>query len=61
MRKGERGLSGAILYGWRQTEARNSRGDGRRLAAPAGTAACLDYRNPGGKDLAIGSRYIDGG
>jgi dolichol-phosphate mannosyltransferase len=61
LRKGERGLSGAILYGWRQTGAAilgvmDADQQHPPELVPALLAAILD-----GKDLAIGSRYIEGG
>jgi dolichol-phosphate mannosyltransferase len=61
VRKGERGLSGAILYGWRHTGAAilgvmDADRQHPPELLPALLAAILD-----GKDLAIGSRYIDGG
>jgi dolichol-phosphate mannosyltransferase len=61
VRKGERGLSGAVLYGWRNTEAEILGVMDADLQhppelLPALVAAILD-----GNDLAIGSRYIVGG
>ncbi|MGD0293596.1 MAG: polyprenol monophosphomannose synthase [Terracidiphilus sp.] len=61
VRKGERGLSGAVLYGWRQTEAAilgvmDADGQHPPELLPALIAAIS-----AGNDLAIGSRYIAGG
>jgi dolichol-phosphate mannosyltransferase len=61
VRIGERGLSGAVLYGWRRTDAEILGVMDADLQhppelLPALVAAILD-----GNDLAIGSRYIAGG
>jgi dolichol-phosphate mannosyltransferase len=61
IRKGERGLSGAVLYGWRHTDAAILGVMDADLQhppelLPALIAAILD-----GNDLAIGSRYTAGG
>jgi dolichol-phosphate mannosyltransferase len=61
VRKGERGLSGAVLYGWRRTDAEILGVMDADLQhppelLPALVAAILD-----GNDMAIGSRYTAGG
>jgi len=61
IRKGERGLSGAVLYGWRHTEAEilgvmDADGQHPPDLLPALISAIL-----AGNDLAIGSRYTAGG
>jgi dolichol-phosphate mannosyltransferase len=61
VRRGERGLSGAILHGWRQTDATIlgvMDADGQHPAAilPGLVAAIAS-----GRDLVIGSRYATGG
>lgn len=61
VRKGERGLSGAILYGWHHTDASilgvmDADMQHPPELLPKLVAAILD-----GHDLAIGSRYIEGG
>ena len=61
VRKGERGLSGAVLYGWRQTDAAilgvmDADGQHPSELLPALIAAIF-----AGNDLAIGSRYTAGG
>ena len=61
VRKGERGLSGAVLYGWRHTDAAILGVMDADLQhppelLPALVAAILD-----GNDMAIGSRYTAGG
>ncbi len=61
VRKGERGLSGAVLYGWRQTEAAilgvmDADGQHPPELLPALISAIL-----AGNDLTIGSRYTVGG
>ena len=60
IRKGERGLSGAVLYGWRHTEAEilgvmDADGQHPPDLLPALISAIL-----AGNDLAIGSRYTAG-
>jgi dolichol-phosphate mannosyltransferase len=61
IRRGERGLSGAVLYGWRHTEAEilgvmDADGQHPPELLPALISAIL-----AGNDLAIGSRYTAGG
>jgi len=61
VRKGERGLSGAVLYGWRQTDAAilgvmDADGQHPPELLPALIEAIF-----AGNDLAIGSRYTAGG
>ena len=61
VRKGERGLSGAVLYGWHHTDASILGVMDADLQhppelLPALLAAILD-----GNDLVIGSRYVEGG
>jgi dolichol-phosphate mannosyltransferase len=61
VRRGERGLSGAILHGWRHTDATIlgvMDADGQHPAEilPGLVAAIV-----GGRDLAIASRYATGG
>jgi dolichol-phosphate mannosyltransferase len=61
VRSRERGLSGAILYGWQHTDA-NILGvmdaDGQH---PAETLPALIGSIVNGSDLAIASRYVNGG
>jgi dolichol-phosphate mannosyltransferase len=61
IRKGERGLSGAVLYGWRHTEAAIlgvMDADGQH---PPELLSALISAILAGNDLAIGSRYTAGG
>ena len=61
VRKGERGLSGAVLYGWRHTDAEIlgvMDADGQH--PPQLLPALISAINAG-NDLAIGSRYTAGG
>jgi dolichol-phosphate mannosyltransferase len=58
VRTGERGLSGAVLYGWRHTDATilgvmDADGQHPAEAVPELVTAIL-----GGRDLVIGSRYV---
>jgi dolichol-phosphate mannosyltransferase len=58
VRTGERGLSGAVVHGWRHTDATIlgvMDADGQH---PAEAVAELMTAILGGRDLAIGSRYI---
>jgi len=61
VRKGERGLSGAILFGWQHTDA-SILGvmDADRQHPPALLSPLLNAILEG-NDLAIGSRYVVGG
>jgi dolichol-phosphate mannosyltransferase len=61
VRKGERGLSGAVLYGWRQTEAAILGVMDADLQHPPELLPALISAIFGGNDLAIGSRYTAGG
>jgi len=61
VRRGERGLSGAILHGWRHTDATilgAMDADGQH---PAELLPALIEAVVSGRDLAIGSRYAKGG
>lgn len=61
VRRGERGLSGAILHGWRHSDANLlgvMDGDGQH---PAEILPELLGAVGGGRDVAIGSRYANGG
>lgn len=60
VRRGERGLSGAILHGWRHSDANLlgvMDGDGQH---PAEILPELLGAVGGGRDVAIGSRYANG-
>ena len=46
VRKGQRGLSGAILYGWKNTDAEIVGVIGRRPTASSGAAAATACRHP---------------
>jgi dolichol-phosphate mannosyltransferase len=61
LRKGERGLSGAILYGWRHTDAAILGVMDADLQHPPEVLPRLISAILAGNDLAIGSRYIEGG
>ena len=61
VRKGERGLSGAILYGWRHTDAAILGVMDADLQHPPEVLPRLISAILAGNDLAIGSRYIEGG
>jgi dolichol-phosphate mannosyltransferase len=61
VRKGERGLSGAILYGWRQTNAAILGVMDADLQHPPELLPALVATILAGNDMAIGSRYIAGG
>jgi dolichol-phosphate mannosyltransferase len=61
IRKGERGLSGAILYGWRQTDAGILGVMDADLQHPPELLPALIAAIQAGNDLAIGSRYTAGG
>lgn len=61
VRKGERGLSGAILDGWRHTHAAILGVIDADLQHPPELLPALYRAIAGGCDLAIGSRYTPGG
>jgi dolichol-phosphate mannosyltransferase len=61
VRKGERGLSGAVLYGWRQTDASILGVMDADLQHPPELLPKLISAILAGNDLAIGSRYTAGG
>jgi dolichol-phosphate mannosyltransferase len=61
VRKGERGLSGAILDGWRQTDAQVLGVMDADLQHPPELLPELFAAIRDGADLAIGSRYTPGG
>jgi dolichol-phosphate mannosyltransferase len=61
VRKGERGLSGAVLYGWRNTDAGILGVMDADLQHPPELLPALLSAILAGNDLAIGSRYIAGG
>jgi dolichol-phosphate mannosyltransferase len=61
VRKGERGLSGAILYGWRQTDAAILGVMDADLQHPPELLPGLIATILAGHDIAIGSRYTAGG
>jgi dolichol-phosphate mannosyltransferase len=61
VRKGERGLSGAILYGWRQSGAAILGAMDADLQHPPELLPALISAILAGNDLAIGSRYTAGG
>jgi dolichol-phosphate mannosyltransferase len=61
VRKGERGLSGAILDGWRYTDASILGVMDADLQHPPELLPKLVASIQSGKDLAIGSRYTEGG
>jgi dolichol-phosphate mannosyltransferase len=61
VRKGEKGLSGAILYGWRHTNAAILGVMDADLQHPPELLPALLSAIVAGNDLAIGSRYTAGG
>jgi dolichol-phosphate mannosyltransferase len=61
VRKGQRGLSGAILYGWRHTDAAILGVMDADLQHPPELLPQLLSAIHSGRDIAIGSRYIPGG
>jgi dolichol-phosphate mannosyltransferase len=61
VRKGERGLSGAILYGWRHTDASILGVMDADLQHPPELLPSLITAILAGNDMAIGSRYTAGG
>ncbi len=61
VRKGERGLSGAVLYGWRHTDAAILGVMDADLQHPPELLPALVAAILEGNDLAIGSRYTAGG
>ncbi|MGD0939905.1 MAG: polyprenol monophosphomannose synthase [Terracidiphilus sp.] len=61
VRKGERGLAGAVLYGWRHTDVPILGVMDADLQHPPELLPELFSAILAGNDLAIGSRYIDGG
>jgi dolichol-phosphate mannosyltransferase len=61
VRRGERGLSGAILYGWRHTDAAILGVMDADLQHPPELLPALVSAILAGNDLAIGSRYTAGG
>jgi dolichol-phosphate mannosyltransferase len=61
VRKGERGLSGAVLYGWRHTDAAILGVMDADLQHPPELLPALIAAILAGNDLAIGSRYTQGG
>jgi len=61
VRKGKRGLSGAILYGWQCTDASILGVMDADLQHPPELLPQLLFAILGGRDMAIGSRYTPGG
>ncbi len=61
VRKGQRGLSGAILYGWQNTDAAILGVMDADLQHPPELLPQLLSAIRNGRDIAIGSRYIPGG
>jgi len=61
VRKGERGLSGAILHGWQRTDATVLGVMDADLQHPPELLPHLLTAIKDGRDLVIGSRYTDGG
>ncbi|HEY1902107.1 MAG TPA: polyprenol monophosphomannose synthase [Terracidiphilus sp.] len=61
VRKGERGLSGAILHGWQHTDATVLGVMDADLQHPAELLPQLLSAIRDGRDLVIGSRYTEGG
>ncbi|MGB9406953.1 MAG: polyprenol monophosphomannose synthase [Terracidiphilus sp.] len=61
IRKGERGLSGAILYGWRHTDAAILGVMDADLQHPPELLPALVSAILAGNDVAVGSRYTSGG
>ena len=61
VRKGQKGLSGAILYGWENTDASILGVMDADLQHPPELLPALVSSILAGRDLAIGSRYTEGG
>lgn len=61
IRRGERGLSGAILYGWQNTDASILGVMDADLQHPPELLPALIGSIRAGHDLVIGSRYVAGG
>ena len=61
IRKGERGLSGAVIYGWQRTDAAILGVMDADLQHPPEVLPKLLAAMREGNDLAIGSRYTEGG
>jgi len=61
VRKGERGLSGAVLFGWRHTDATILGVMDADLQHPPELLPALVSAILSGNDMAIGSRYTAGG
>jgi dolichol-phosphate mannosyltransferase len=61
VRRGERGLSGAILHGWQHTDATVLGVMDADLQHPPELLPQLVYAIREGRDLVIGSRYTPGG
>ncbi len=61
VRKGQRGLSGAVLYGWQNTDAAVLGVMDADLQHPPELLPRLIASILGGRDLVIGSRYTAGG
>jgi dolichol-phosphate mannosyltransferase len=61
VRKGQRGLSGAVLYGWQHTDATILGVMDADLQHPPELLPALLEVMLSGRDLAIGSRYTEGG
>ena len=61
VRKGERGLSGAVLYGWQRTDAAILGVMDADLQHPPELLPQLLAAIQAGRDLVIGSRYTPGG
>jgi dolichol-phosphate mannosyltransferase len=61
VRKGERGLSGAVLYGWKHTDAAILGVMDADLQHPPELLPRLIASMLAGHDLVIGSRYVVGG
>jgi dolichol-phosphate mannosyltransferase len=61
VRKGERGLSGAVLYGWKNTDATILGVMDADLQHPPELLPQLIAAIDAGRDLVIGSRYTHGG
>jgi dolichol-phosphate mannosyltransferase len=61
VRKGERGLSGAVLYGWRHTDAAILGVMDADLQHPPELLPALVSAILAGNNMAIGSRYTAGG
>jgi dolichol-phosphate mannosyltransferase len=61
VRKGQRGLSGAILYGWKNTDASVLGVMDADLQHPPELLPKLVAAIQSGRDVAIGSRYTPGG